>query len=122
MNREILFRGKRIDNKQWVYGGISIFENEATIFDINCVVNSAYQVNIDTVSQFTGIIIDNVKVFEGDIVKRTLQFNLVVEWSLKYAEWMFVDPNDCNWDKSFNKNKIIGNKFDNPELIDVRYW
>jgi len=51
--RDIKFRGKRIDNGQWIYGGISIFNGDTTIFDENSIGNGAYEVDPKTVGQYT---------------------------------------------------------------------
>lgn len=68
--RTIKFRGKRLDNQQWVYGGISIFEGEATIYDENDMTNTPYEVDINTVGQFTEMKNENdEEIYEGDIVK-----------------------------------------------------
>jgi uncharacterized phage protein (TIGR01671 family) len=68
MKRKILFRGKRIDNGEWVYGdltqnpNVAIFENRG-----HCGENDVIP---ETVGQFTGLIDKIGKlVFEGDIVK-----------------------------------------------------
>lgn len=66
--RDIIFRGKRLDTREWVYGGISIFNGEATIYNMNEVNNAAYDVDIDTVGEY--ILHDakrDRKVFEGDV-------------------------------------------------------
>lgn len=75
--REILFRGKRIDNGEWVKGFYVCVPDTHYImtgkFDslTNGIINSeAYHVDFSTVGQFTGLT-DNkgVKIFEGDIVR-----------------------------------------------------
>lgn len=142
--RTIKFRGKRIDTGDWVYGGISIFQNEVTIFDQNCVVNSAYEVDKNTVGEFTGLNDKNgVEVFEGDIIKwKETRFHTEEQQKKNVAmpkwfesEVIYDDagflvsssqerdtPLCCffgdSLDNKFDyKAEIIGNIYDNPGLI-----
>ena len=70
MKREILFRGKRVDNGEWVYGDLIQFNTKTVISGIG-VSDETGAVIPETVGQFTGLADKNeVKVFDDDVCKR----------------------------------------------------
>lgn len=73
--RQIVFRGKRIDNGEWVYGFYALFASNKglkygiyTGAETGCVI--PYEVAPETVGQFTGLTDKNgKKIFEDDIIR-----------------------------------------------------
>lgn len=74
MNRKIKFRGKRLDNGEWVYGSLDLTDNRSTISwdtvdsDGDETVWFA-DVDPDTVGQFTGLLdCSGKEIYEDDTV------------------------------------------------------
>ena len=122
MKREILFRGKRMDNGKWEYGFLSWNDSPR---------KRSYHINNDvvyseTVGQFTGLTDKNgTKIFEGDILNlispTTNEIkikNAIVyysESSFKINKTIGMYSNHLyGWAYLYN---IIGNVHDNSELL-----
>ena len=128
--REILFRGKRTDNSEWVYGDLiqnidclKIREQEKSIKKIA----KSYEVDPETVGQFTGLLDKNgKKIFEGDIVLGLFLFDMSINAVVKFRdgafglEWRRGEIIEFNAFTSLCNitYEIIGNIYDNPELLE----
>lgn len=127
--REILFRGKRKDNGEWVYGNL-ITDNEDMYvlmkedllrgMDVGGWIDGAqsYEVIPETVGQYTGLTDKNyVKVFEGDIVRifDGEYFSGVVKYSNEQGSFTVDDTSLHYWVSDI---EVIGNIHDNPELLN----
>lgn len=135
--REILFRGKNIDDHEWVYGYVvSVADiSRATIYapqdPKECDwATLPFLVDPDTVGQFTGLLDKNGnKIFEGDILKDKYmpegkdipkdKFNHI--WLVTYERGAFCITNGRRSGTLFDpyaEDEIIGNQWDNPELLN----
>ena len=84
MEREILFRGKRIDSGEWHYGSLIQNGSELEIYDCNQdILHCGEDVDPETVGQYTGLKDKNgIRIFEGDIYhKRDKNIKCKVVWN-----------------------------------------
>ena len=138
--REILFRGKRIDNGEWVYGH---FAKHPSPIQIGSDYSpwyifvpprdpdddgGWYNVDPNTVGQYTGLT-DNYsrKIFEGDIVEGldfTAEDGGYGIVTFDDGAFEVVGSCDNNIVGTFHENyygkdfEVIGNIHDNPELLE----
>ncbi len=122
--REILFRGKRVDNGEWAespypYGTMSSGVVQHDFIS-------------QTVGQYTGHTDKNEKkIFEGDIIKYETPDCSVIYGTINFGEYAIYNigfyiswPNylyvrqDLGFWLKQREIVIIGNIYDNPELIE----
>ena len=131
--REILFRGKRSDNGEWVEGVPFFEENRCYIIEdlficdeyaCTGAVNS--MVIPETVGQFTGLTDKNgKKIFEGDIIKSCEYGDVYfVEYcaddgypAFDVVPEMNIECNGLSHLHIVEGIEVIGNIHDNPELL-----
>lgn len=126
MDREILFRGKRVDNGEWVEGYLYRLSEKLNPFIM--VINKsgeAYPVIPETVGQYTGLKDKNgKKIFEYMAVKHTQKYDIsgikvslmVVKWSSSYGVWILKDLSNRRADmflgNEAHRVEVIGNIHD----------
>ena len=133
MNREILFKAKRLDNSEWVEG---YYLNIAKINHFICtgkikldgalkgiIAPEMYAIDPDTLCQYTGLTDKNgQKIWENDIVElpdENVYFKC--EWEKDTARFVL---NGDRFTVDFDDYReyeveVIGNIFDNADLLEV---
>ena len=143
--REIIFRGKRKDNGEWVEGYYGEYYNGKK--NISCISipskeavsgSLCYDIIPETVGQYTGLTDKNgTKIFEGDILK-IIDGKEIIIASVKFGDYNQPDKilkthigfyfdianlvsyrKDIGYwfGKTFSEIEVIGNVHDNPELL-----
>lgn len=139
--RVIKFRGKRVDNGEWVYGdfihGVKHKQGKSYILPENinqpgCHHLDGFEVISETVGQFTGLLDKNGKeIYEGDIAACSYGLGQVVFYAGCFMmKWILSDAlmellNFSNVGFKFGRSReyekdpleIIGTIHDNPELL-----
>lgn len=137
--REIIFRGKRIDNGEWIEGHYTECRGEtfigidtSSMFEIFCPpVIRWFKVSSETLCQFTGLYDKNGnKIWENDILMAHLDKSYpedatyeTIEWGV--AGWVAHEANsiDRQYLDEFDLEhyEVVGNIFDNKELLQEEH-
>lgn len=119
--REILFRGKRPNNGEWVEGGIYCGNFTWIITTDASGQFTQYMVDPSTVGQYTGLTDETGKrIFEGDIVDILTENEEI--GTVTYEDggfWVEADGFCVDFHSNINGTdlEVIGNIHDNPELV-----
>lgn len=125
MEREILFRGKRIDNGKWVYGSLFVTrkgEYKIKWYDPHYGSSKTSKVDPVTVGEYIGITDKNGKrIFEGDvIIARYLDDGRLTQGVVNFLNGCFCVKND-DYDNPpinmLNEYEIVGNIHDKEDEL-----
>lgn len=145
MDREILFRAKRIDNGEWVEGcllidyvsgqhfihasGNSVNESDKVNED-GCLNFFSFEIDTQTVCQYTGLTDETEeKIYEGDIIAYIDTYSTESGYAESdcVGEVVWDDEEVCfhvtgrlsaeSWE-ILQECGVVGNIFDNPELLE----
>lgn len=133
--REILFRAKRLDNGEWIEGCylkspceytgfLKDFISVATYDEENeCGSELIYKVDPETVCQYTGMTDKNgSKVWENDIIQMFYRDGETNVGTIRYTDecvrFQYYEGNIIGYGIDMTCDmEVIGNVFDNPELL-----
>lgn len=133
--REILFRGKIVEKGEWVYGayyGLCRITNKDDDVGYAHLMRQSneeplYRVDPETVGQYTGLTDKNGKrIFEGDVMifckGATRPFEIRwdgIGWKMFTADGNRIRDSFESWEIWYmQKSEVIGNIYDNPELLE----
>ena len=136
--REILFRGKRTDDYEWIEGSLcTTIPSDEDFYTISYFDFEGYYIEEkvipETVGQYTGLTDKNgKKIFEGDIVvcKQAINGNLIDYYveigfvEMKYGAFGLHRKQGYyrpfkDWLEDY-EYEVIGNIYDNKEILDVK--
>ena len=134
--REILFKAKRIDNGEWVEGCLVIDHSRSNLFEyrmqpVESGALYAPPINPETLCRFTGLCDKNGKrIWENDIVEAWSQGSRAIGAVKQRVDGLWImSPawqNHEFWELKPNSNgettvEVLGNAFDNPELLQEEH-
>lgn len=135
MEDRYLCKAKRTDNGKWIIGGLVRygFAGREKYYIVPNYASDLYALKIDpsTICWCTGLKDKNDKlIWENDICDRKEQYPEIVEyrdgdWTLDYSYVSHKERGACYCNLGFYAEErkcveVIGNIFDNPELLEVQ--
>jgi len=127
MNREIKFRGKRVDNGKWCYGSLAKHSGRTEIlvtYSQNLLDYDLHIVVPETVGQYTGLKDkDGKEIYEGDVLyHESHETTTLMKWIDRFVCFAgeSLELLDTNYYyQLIDQSRLVikSNIHDNPELI-----
>ena len=128
--REIKFRGKRKDTGEWVYGDLRHWKyGEVAIVEIGKGLEpiAGYEVNPETVGQYTGLKDTHGReIYTDDIIRIGEMGGEAGRVIYNTAHLAYMVVNEHQWTGAYRLGDfdgsditIVGNIHDNPELLEA---
>ena len=136
MKNRHLFKAKRLDNEEWVRGNL-IYTFTGTpyiVAEYDHILNfiNINEVDPSTICQCTGLKDKNGKlIWENDIVKRTDKPKAgeptigIIEYDIANTAFLILWLDNLNYSPMYpweEKIQIVGNKFDNKDLLEKEFF
>lgn len=130
--REIKFRGKMVEDNEWIFGYyVLTHDSHRIIYEDYEGFYCEDEVIPESVGQYTGLRDKNGReIYEGDIVEQELLGNVPLDFGSFIGVVKFIDGTYMieNAEGTFgvelfsetNPNEAIGNIFENPELLEEK--
>lgn len=137
MESRYLYRGKRIDNREWVEGFLFMVNDVPYILPhhktgqpihADNLLKTVVEVLEDTICQCTGLKDKNGKlIWENDIIERLDIHDIkepsigIIEYDVENTSFLIHWTDIAKYSPTFpwkNRIGVIGNIFDNPELLE----
>ena len=147
INNRYICRGKRKDNGEWVTGYYVFQRKSSGVFgqmiseldsDRHLIIDlrgNSHEVIPETVVRCTGLKDKNGKpIFKGDVLYDkesgfvgTVKFNDIIasfvvvinDTTPTFYHWSWLNKGDVARSKNLKNTEVIGNEFDNPELLEA---
>lgn len=129
MNREIKFRGNRVDEGGWVFGCLDsnpLMQGRTLVTSYDANRSYVYEVLSETVGQFTGLSDCNgVEIYEGDVISYPEYYvgDSKIKTGVEAVEYDapgFNDILNLGYGGYPDWVKVIGNIHEDPELLEAK--
>ena len=126
--REIEYRGKRIDNGEWVHATLfQVGELQNPFIMLKNRLGESYEVDPTTVGEFTGLrdskrteeCPEGQKIYEGDVLQSITTRHYVVKWNTRRVQFE-ATSSQCGYipEHVWCRSEIVGTIYENLELLE----